>query len=150
VSGENVTKNLPKKRMETRQNMVNKEAVFSSGGPAAGAPYTPAVRVGDLLFVSGQLGLDPETKKPYEDFDKQVEGVFASLRALLEAAGGSLSSVVKTTVFLTDMAQFARLNEIYARQFPEGEVKPARSTFQVAGLPLGAAVEIEAIAYLGK
>jgi 2-iminobutanoate/2-iminopropanoate deaminase len=125
-----------------------KTAVFSGNGPLAGAPYTPAVRVGDLLFISGQLGLDPDTKKPYDAFEKQVEGAIAGVRALVEAAGGSLDSVVKTTVFLADLGQFPVLNEIYARHFT-GEVRPARSTFQVAALPAGAAVEIEAIAHLG-
>jgi 2-iminobutanoate/2-iminopropanoate deaminase len=126
---------------------IDKEAVFSGSSPVANSPYSPAVRTGNLLFISGQLGLDPETKKPYDDFEKQVEGVIAGLRALTEAAGGSLENIVKTTVFLADITQFSQLNEIYSRHF-NGEVKPARSTFQVAALPLGAAVEIEAIAVL--
>lgn len=125
--------------------MADKQAVFGASAPVSGAPYSPAVRSGNLLFISGQLGLDPETKKPYADFDRQVEGVFKGLKGLLEAAGASLDDVVKTTVFLADLGQFARLNELYAAQFT-GPVKPARSTFQVAALPLGAAVEIEAIA----
>ena len=128
--------------------MATKTAVFSGAGAFAGAPYTPAVRVGDLLFISGQLGLDPDTKKPYAAFEQQVEGAIAGIKALVEAAGGSLDSVVKTTIFLADLGQFASLNEIYARHFT-GEVRPARSTFQVAALPAGAAVEIEAIAHLG-
>lgn len=127
--------------------MANKEAVFGANAPFSGAPYSPAVRAGNLLFISGQLGLDPETKKPFDDFDAQVEGVFVGLKSLLEAAGGSLENVVKTTVFLADLGQFAALNAIYARHF-SGDVKPARSTFQVAALPAGAAVEIEAIAVL--
>jgi len=127
--------------------MSTNEAVFGSNAPFSGAPYSPAVRAGNLLFISGQLGLDPETKKPFDDFDAQVEGVFTGLKSLLEAAGGSLDNVVKTTVFLADLGQFAALNVIYARHF-SGDVKPARSTFQVAALPAGAAVEIEAIAVL--
>lgn len=126
---------------------VTQEAVYGLNGPVSGSPYTPAVKAGNLLFISGQLGLDPETKKPYADFTQQVEGVIAGLRSLVEAAGGSLENVVKTTVFLADIGQFAQFNEIYAKHFGAG-VKPARSTFQVAALPLGAAVEIEAIAYL--
>ena len=114
----------------------------------AGAPYTPAVRAGDFLYVSGQLGLDPQTKKPYADFAQQVEGSLAGLTQLLTAAGGSLENVVKTTVFLADLGQFTALNEIYGKHFGSLEVKPARSTFQVAALPLGADVEIEAVAYL--
>lgn len=117
------------------------------GAPVAGAPYTPAVRAGSLLFISGQLGLDPETKKPYTHFEQQVEGSIAGVRSLVEAAGGNMANIVKTTVFLKDLNQFAALNVIYARHFT-GDVRPARSTFEVAGLPLGAAVEIEAIALL--
>ncbi|GAB4454104.1 MAG: RidA family protein [Armatimonadaceae bacterium] len=127
--------------------MIDKQAIYSASGPVSGAPYSPAVRAGNLLFISGQLGLNPETKQPWEDFEQQVEGCIAGVRTLVEAAGGSLNNVVKTTVFLADLADFARLNEIYARHF-NSDVKPARSTFQVAGLPLGAAVEIEAIAVL--
>ena len=128
--------------------MAKQTAVHGTSGPVAGAPYTPAVRAGEFLYISGQLGLDPETKKPYADFAQQVEGVFAGLKGLLAAAGGSLENVVKTTVFLTDLGKFAALNEIYGKHFGDIEVKPARSTFQVAGLPLGADVEIEAVAYL--
>jgi 2-iminobutanoate/2-iminopropanoate deaminase len=129
--------------------MAKQEAIYTSGGgPVAGAPpYTPAVRAGNLLFVSGQLGLDPDTRQPHADFEKQVEGAIAGVRALVEAAGGTLEDVVKTTVFLADIGNFARLNEIYGRHFA-GPVRPARSTFQVAALPLGADVEIEAIAVL--
>jgi 2-iminobutanoate/2-iminopropanoate deaminase len=123
-------------------------AIQNPSGPPPSAPYTPAVRAGDLLFISGQLGTDPQTKMPYDDFEKQVEGAIANVRTLVEAAGGSLASIVKTTCFLADIGQFARFNEIYARHFT-GAVRPARSTFQVGALPLGAAVEIEAIAVLG-
>lgn len=128
--------------------MARLEAIHGSAGPVAGAPYTPAVRAGDLLFISGQLGLDPATKKPYEDFEQQVEGAIAGLKSLLEAAGGSLENVVKTSVFLADIGQFAALNAVYSRHFGGLAVKPARSTYQVGALPLGAAVEIEAIACL--
>ncbi|MBC8102734.1 MAG: hypothetical protein H7Z41_09125 [Cytophagales bacterium] len=127
--------------------MATQIAVHGSSGSVAGAPYTPAVRAGDFLFVSGQLGLDKETKKPHAEFAQQVEGAIAGLKGLLEAAGGSLENVVKTTVFLADLGQFAALNEIYGKHFADLPVKPARSTFQVAALPLGAAVEIEAVAY---
>ena len=126
--------------------MVELEAV-QVGSPVSGAPYTPAVRAGNLLFISGQLGLDPETKQPHADFDQQAEAVIANIRALVEAAGGTLDNVVKTTVFLKDLGQFSALNAIYARHFT-GSVRPARSTFEVAALPLGALVEIEAIAVL--
>lgn len=128
--------------------MANQIAVHGTSGPVAGSPYTPAVRAGDFLYISGQLGLDPETKKPHADFARQVEGCIAGLTTLLAAAGGSLENVVKATVFLADIGQFAALNEIYSKHFGVLAVKPARSTFQVAALPLGADVEIEAIAYL--
>ena len=128
--------------------MANQEAVFAEGGPAPGGPYTPAVRAGNLLFISGQIGRDPDTGKPYDDFERQVEGTIEALRVLVEAGGGTLADIVKTTVFLDDIQNFARLNAVYARYF-NGPVLPARSTFQVAALPVGAAVEIEAIALLG-
>lgn len=130
--------------------MPNLEAILPAGvTPVAGSPYTPAVKVGNLVFISGQLGLDPATKQPYADFEQQVEGCIAGLKALLEAAGGSLESIAKTTCFLADLGQFAAFNEVYKRHFT-GDIKPARSTFQVAALPLGAAVEIEAIAVIGE
>ena len=127
--------------------MAKQEAVYA-GSPVAGSPYTPAIRAGNLLFISGQLGIDPGTKKPHDDFEKQVEGAIASVRKLVEAAGGTLYDIVKTTVFLSDIENFERLNEIYRRHF-NNDLKPARSTFQVAALPLGGMVEIEAIAVLG-
>lgn len=122
------------------------EAIYAAGGPVSNAPYTPAVRSGDLLFISGQLGLDPDTKQPHANFEQQVEDALAGIKALVEAAGGTLENVVKTTCFLAnDLSRFAAFNEIYARHFA-GAVKPARSTFAVAALPLGALVEIEAVA----
>lgn len=125
---------------------MEKQPIYGAGAAVPGAPYTPAVRVGNLLFISGQLGLDPETKQPYTDFAAQVEGALNGLQALVEGAGGSLDNIVKTTIFLSgDMSRFAELNSLYAARFGEG-VRPARSTFAVAALPLGALVEIEAIA----
>ena len=128
--------------------MARQEAVHGSNGPVGGAPYTPAVRAGEYLFISGQLGLDPTTKQPYADFTQQVEGCIAGLRGLLEAAGGQLENVVKTTVFLVDLSRFAEMNAVYARHFGDVSVKPARSTIQVAALPVGGAVEIEAVAFI--
>lgn len=127
--------------------MARQTPVHSESGPLAGAPYTPAVRAGEYLYISGQLGLDPETKKPYDDFTAQVETALENLKALLATGGGTLDNVIKTTVFLVDLGQFGAMNEIYARHFADVEVKPARSTIQVAALPAGGAVEIEAIAY---
>ncbi|MBC7807819.1 MAG: hypothetical protein H7145_16925 [Akkermansiaceae bacterium] len=128
---------------------MSKQAVYPNqgGAPVGGAPYTPAVKAGDTVYISGQLGLDPATGKPFEAFEAQVEGAIDGLRRLCEAAGGSLDSIVKTTVFLADLGQFSQLNTIYAKHF-DGQVRPARSTFQVAALPLGAAVEIEAVAVI--
>lgn len=126
---------------------MEKTPIYSGSSPAAGAPYTPAVRVGNTLYISGQLGIDPETGGPYTDFIKQVDAAISSLRGLLEAAGGSLDNVVKTTCFLSgDMSRFGEFNGIYGKHFLG--VRPARSTFAVAALPLDAMIEIEAIAVL--
>jgi 2-iminobutanoate/2-iminopropanoate deaminase len=125
-----------------------KKPVHTIEAPAAIGPYSQAIRAGDFLFVSGQLGLDPATKKMVEGgVASEAERALKNISAILEAAGGTLANVVKTTVLLQSMDDFARLNEVYARFFA-GE-PPARAAYQVAKLPLGALVEIEAIAYLG-
>jgi 2-iminobutanoate/2-iminopropanoate deaminase len=133
---------------------MSKKALHGLNAPVSGAPYTPGVQItvssGEMVFISGQLGLNPETKQPYPNFEDQCEGAIAGIKSLVEAAGGTLDDVVKTTVFLAgDMSQFPVLNPIYAKHF-SGEIKPARSTFAVAALPLGALVEIEAIAVVKK
>ena len=126
-----------------------KEVVRSDAAPAAVGPYSQAVRAGDFLFISGQLGIDPSTKKMVEGgIASQAERALANVTAILEAAGAGMNTVVKTTVLLQSMDDFARLNEVYARFFPEDP--PARATYQVGRLPLGALVEIEAIVYLGR
>jgi len=126
-----------------------KKTVHSEAAPAAVGPYSQAVRAGDFLFVSGQLGIDPATKRMAEGgIENQAERALANIAAILEAAGTGMSSVVKTTVLLQSMDDFARLNQVYARFFPSDP--PARATYQVAQLPLGALVEIEAIVYLGR
>lgn len=108
-------------------------------------PFSQAIRVGDFLFLSGQVGLDPVTGKLVEGgLERQAERIFANLAAVLEAAGKSLADVIKVGVFLTDMADFAALNAVYARHFREPY--PARTTVAVAALPLGAAVEIDLVA----
>ncbi len=129
---------------------MNKQAIYpkEGGAPVGGAPYSPAVKTHNTLYISGQLGIDPATGKPFEDFGRQVEGAITGMRRLCEAAGGTLGDVVKTTVFLADLSQFAALNAVYAAHFT-GDPRPARSTFQVAALPLGAAVEIEGVAVIG-
>ena len=109
-------------------------------------PYSHAVRVGDLLFCSGQIPLDPATGQLVPgEVVAQTQQVLANLRAILVSEGLDFSRVVKSTVFLTDLADFAAMNEVYARHFPADP--PARSTVQVTSLPRGARVEIEAIAH---
>ena len=113
--------------------------------PFQGAPYNQAIVANGLVFVAGQLGVDPATGQVVEGgIGPQTERVFANLQAILEAAGSSLDSVVKTTVFLTNLDDFAGMNEVYARSI--GGTPPARSTVEVGRLPAGAIVEIEAIA----
>lgn len=115
--------------------------------PAAVGPYSQAVRAGGFLFCSGQIPIDPATGRiEAADVEGQTRQVFANLEALLQARGRSLANVVKATVFLQDMADFPKVNPLYAAAF-QGH-KPARSTVQVAGLPLGALVEIEVIVEL--
>jgi 2-iminobutanoate/2-iminopropanoate deaminase len=125
-----------------------KDIIATDEAPAAIGPYSQAVRAGDFLFISGQLGLDPATKKLAEGgIEGQAERALANIAAILRAGGGTLAAVVKTTVLLQSMDDFMKLNAIYARYFSENP--PARATYQVAKLPLGALVEIEAVAYLG-
>ncbi len=125
-----------------------KSAIATSGAPPAIGPYSQAVRSGDLLFCSGQVGFDPATGNVVDGgVEAQTERVLANVDAVLSAAGLSFADVVKTTVFLKDMADFAAMNAIYARSVaPEGVVAPARSTVEVARLPKDALVEIEVIA----
>lgn len=116
-------------------------------GPFQGAPYNQAIRVGDLVFVAGQLGVSLETGElAGPSAAEQTEQIMGNLAAILEAAGSSLDRLVKTTVFLIDLDDFAAMNEVYARHV--GDRPPARSTVEVAGLPTGARVEIEAVAHV--
>lgn len=125
-----------------------KRAVLTPGAPAPVGPYSQAIVAGGFVFASGQIPLDPATGKLVEGgFEAQAERVLDNLRAVLEAAGSSLDAVVRTNVFLTDLALFPRLNAVYGRYFT-ADPKPARSTIGVAALPLGAALEIEAVAAL--
>jgi 2-iminobutanoate/2-iminopropanoate deaminase len=125
-----------------------KTAIATKDAPAAIGPYTQAVRSGDLLFTSGQIPLDPATGQMVSGgITEQTERVIANLHGVLSAAGLSFAHVIKTTVFLKDMRDFAAMNEVYARAFAaEGMVAPARSTVQVAALPKDALLEIECIA----
>jgi 2-iminobutanoate/2-iminopropanoate deaminase len=127
-----------------------KRAVLTPGAPAPVGPYSQAIVSGGFVFASGQIPLDPATGKLVEGgFEAQAERVLDNLRAVLEAAGASLDAVVRTNVFLTDLALFPRLNAVYGRYFT-ADPKPARSTIGVAALPLGAALEIEAVAALPR
>jgi reactive intermediate/imine deaminase len=126
-----------------------RQIIRTETAPPAIGPYSQAVRAGDFLFVSGALGIDPATRKIVDGgVTKQAERSLRNLAAIVEAAGGTLASIVKTTVFLQSMDDFPAFNEIYGTFFPENP--PARSTVQVARLPLGALVEIEAIVWLGR
>lgn len=121
------------------------QVIVSAGAPAAIGPYSQAIRAGGLIFVSGQIPLDPETGRVVEGgIAAQAERVLDSLRAILDASGSGLGRVVKTTVFLADLGTFAEVNEVYARFFPHAP--PARATVQVAALPRGVGIEIEAVA----
>jgi 2-iminobutanoate/2-iminopropanoate deaminase len=126
-------------------NIASMEIISTSQAPAAIGPYSQAVRTGNLLFASGQIPIDPATGKiDAPDFTGQASQVFANIKGLLDGTGLTLNHVVKCTVFLKDMADFPILNPLYAAAF--GDHKPARSTVQVAKLPLDALVEIEVIA----
>jgi 2-iminobutanoate/2-iminopropanoate deaminase len=123
-----------------------KEAVQTAAAPAPVGPYSQAVKVGPLLFCSGQIPLDPAGNKIQGGATKETEQVLSNLQAVIEAAGCRMDQVVKTTVYLTDLADFKFVNQVYERFFPG--VAPARSTVQVAKLPRDAKVEIEAIAVI--
>jgi 2-iminobutanoate/2-iminopropanoate deaminase len=124
---------------------MDRAVIATEDAPAAVGPYSQAVRTGRLVFTAGQLGLVPGTKEfAGADIESQTRQALTNLKAVLQAAGSSLGKVVKTTVFLQDMDEFARMNGVYAEFFPTDP--PGRSAVQVAALPLGGRVEIEAIA----
>ena len=124
--------------------MPNKEIIHTTVAPAAVGPYSQAIRAGRWVFTAGQIGIDPASGQLVAGLEAQTQQVLNNLSAILTAASSSLTDVVKTTIFLTDMAHFAQVNAIYGQVF--GEAPPARSTVQVAALPLGALIEVEAIA----
>ncbi|MFU1798216.1 RidA family protein [Paenibacillus azoreducens] len=125
---------------------MSKKVIATTSAPGAIGPYSQAIQMGDLIFTSGQLGLNPETGEFGEDVQEQARLALGNVKAILEAAGSSLNQVVKTTVFLKDMNDFAAVNEIYASFF--AEPYPARSAIEVARLPKDGLVEIEVIASL--
>lgn len=122
------------------------KTITTDSAPGAIGPYSQAVRAGDWLFVSGQIPMPPGGGAIPEEFGQQVKQVLANLQAILQAAGADFSRVVKVNVYLTDLRNFAELNEIYAAFF--GAHRPARAVVQVAELPRGVKVEIEAVAAL--
>lgn len=121
-----------------------KQAIFSNNAPAAIGPYSQAIKTGNLVYCSGQLGLDPATGNLVDGVVAQTEQAFKNIQAVLAAANLTLAHVVKTTVFLADMADFAAVNEVYGKHF--SEPCPARSAIAVKTLPKGGLVEIEVIA----
>ena len=124
-----------------------KEIISTENAPGAIGPYSQAVKAGNMIFCSGQIPINPTTGEfVSDDVAEQTEQVLQNLNAVLEAAGGNLNNVVKTTVFLADMNDFVAMNEVYARFFSEN--KPARATVQAARLPKDARVEIDCIAIL--
>ncbi len=123
---------------------MSKKIISTTNAPAAIGPYSQAVQHGDTIYVSGQLPLHPETKKMDDDVSAQTEQSMNNIKAILQEAGSSMENVIRCGIFVTDLADFATVNEIYASFF-EGDY-PARATVQVAALPLGAKVEIDAIA----
>jgi len=129
--------------------MADKEVVRTdrAPGPFQGAPYNQAIRIGDLVFVAGQLGTSLETGQLVgPSVTEQTEQIMTNLAAILEAAGSGLDKLVKTTVFLLDLADFAGMNKVYAQHV--GDRPPARSTVGISALPSGAIVEIEAVAHV--
>jgi 2-iminobutanoate/2-iminopropanoate deaminase len=128
---------------------LKREIVSTTEAPAAVGPYSQAVRVGNLIYTAGQIPLVPGTGKLVEgDIQVQTRQVMQNLSHILSAVGSSLAQVVKTTIFLADMADFAAVNEVYASFYKSNY--PARSTVQVSALPLGARIEIEVVAVIGE
>ena len=123
-----------------------KTIIATPHAPAAIGTYSQAVRVGDTVYLSGQIGLDPATMQMVDGIDAQIVRVFENLKAVAEAAGGSLADIVKVNVFLTDLANFARVNETMARYF--SEPFPARAAVGVKELPRGALVEADAVMFI--
>ncbi len=134
--------------MQNASSSTEKTAISTSAAPAAIGPYSQAIRVGDTLYTSGQIPIDPATGEFVPGgIVEQTTQVFENLKAILVEAGADFTHVVKTMVFLKDLKDFAAMNEVYARYLaPEGAIAPARSTVQVAALPKDALVEIEVIA----
>lgn len=126
-----------------------RQEIRTADAPAPVGPYSQAIRAGDVVYASGQIPLDPATGEKVEgEIEDEARQVLANLKAVLEAAGSGMDRVVKATVYLTDLSLFPRVNAVYAEAF-DADPAPARVTVGVAALPLGAQVEIDAIALLG-
>ncbi len=124
-----------------------KKSIFTANAPAAIGPYSQGIAIDGFIFTSGQLPIDPTTGKfPSDDIKEQTRQSLNNVKAVLESVGSSMDKVIKTTVFLQNMSDFASMNEIYNSFFSDGNY-PARSAFEVAALPMGAKVEIEVIAH---
>ncbi len=129
-------------------NQTSRQVIHTDSAPRAIGPYSQAIVAGNLVFTSGQIPLDPKTQQLIEgDIRAQTERVMENLAAVLQAAGVSFAEVVKASIFVTDLADFAAVNEVYGKRFPRNP--PARSTVQVAALPRGARVEIDLVAIKG-
>jgi reactive intermediate/imine deaminase len=127
--------------------IMPKEAIQTKSAPVALGPYSQGIRVGQTVYLSGQLGLDPATGNLADGIEAQTHRVFGNLRAVAQAAGGQLDDIVKLTVLLVDLGDFAKVNEIMATYFKPPY--PARATYQVAALPKGAKLEVEGVLALG-
>jgi len=126
---------------------MSKSVISTAAAPSAIGTYSQAVRCGDTIYLSGQIGLDPATMQLAEGVDAQVKRVFDNLKAVAAAAGGSLDDAARVTIYLTDLAHFARVNEVMAAYFTQPY--PARAAIGVASLPRGALVEADAILVIG-
>lgn len=126
---------------------MSRKIIATASAPAAIGPYSQAVQAGNTVYLSGQIGLDPATMQMAEGIDAQIARVFDNLKAVAAAAGGSLADAVKVNIYVTDLANFARVNDAMAQVF--SQPYPARATVQVAALPRGALVEIDAVLVLG-
>ncbi|HCG73986.1 MAG TPA: reactive intermediate/imine deaminase [Nitrospina sp.] len=126
--------------------MTIKKIISTPKAPAAIGPYSQAIRIGDFLYTSGQISLDPETMEMITgDIEVETEKVLKNIEAILKEDGLNLNNIIKTTVYLTDLSEFARMNQVYENFFTD--TKPARACVQVAALPKGAKVEIDVVAH---
>jgi 2-iminobutanoate/2-iminopropanoate deaminase len=126
---------------------MEKKPIQTSQAPSAIGPYSQAIRIGDFLYTSGQIALKPDTMEMMNgEIEEETKWVLKHIEAILQASGLGLTNVIKTTVYLTDLGEFSRMNQVYEKFF--AETKPARACVQVAALPKGAKVEIDAIAHI--